>query len=173
MGERQMCMVSIVIATFRRPYLLEKAIESCVNQSNSLKLNVQIVVVDNSPERSAQAVVQRLATENAMPITYINVPEQNISLARNAGILHSDAQFIAFIDDDERATPQWLDHLVATQRICNADLVYGPVIPIFEGGTPPRWDPDAFFLFVREKFRRELASTAAPRLTFSSRPRPA
>lgn len=51
--------VSVVIPTFRRPHLLRQTVISCLNQKNSLKLDYQIVVVDNSPEKSAQADVEK------------------------------------------------------------------------------------------------------------------
>ena len=137
--------VSVVIATFRRPHLLRQTVISCLNQKNSLKLDYQIVVVDNSPEKSAQADVEIMTRESRVPISYISEPVQNISLARNAGIAGSNARFVAFIDDDEQAAFEWLDNLVTTQRIYEADAVFGPVRPVFERGAPPKWDPNALY----------------------------
>ena len=45
--------ISIIIPTYQRPDLLDKSIRSCVNQINSLGLNYELVVVDNSPDSSA------------------------------------------------------------------------------------------------------------------------
>ena len=137
--------VTIIILTFRREHLVEKTILSCVNQRNILDLKFEIVVVDNSPDKSAETIVSRLAKKHITPITYVSEPRQNISLARNAGIVHSNAQFIVFIDDDEQASQDWLDHLVRTQRKYDADAVFGPTTPIFENGASPRWDPNALF----------------------------
>ena len=131
--------VSIVILTYRREALVAKAVESCVNQTNTLNLTFQIVVVDNSADRSARAVIEGLAERHETPIVYVSEPRQNISLARNAGIAESRARLIAFIDDDETASPEWLQHLVETQREYKADVVFGPVLPVFEGGAPPPW----------------------------------
>ena len=122
--------VSIIIATFRRPQLLKKTILSCLNQHNFLKLKYQIIVVDNSSEKSAETVVSQLTKEHAIPITYVNEPRQNISLARKTGMAHSNTPLIAFIDDDEEAGQDWLDHLVRTLRKYSADVVFGPVTPI-------------------------------------------
>jgi len=142
--------VSIVIPTFRRPHLLRQTVISCLNQKNSLKLDYQIVVVDNSPEKSAQADVEKMTRESSVPISYISEPVQNISLARNAGIARSNARFVAFIDDDEQAAFDWLDNLVTTQRIYEADAVFGPVRPVFERGAPPKWDPNALY-YTRDR----------------------
>ena len=140
-----MADVSIVIATFRRPELVEKTIFSCVNQRNDLALNYEIIVVDNSPERSAEAAVAQLASTCSVPIFYVSEPRQNISLARNAGIAASKAPLLAFIDDDEQASEDWLDQLVGAQRKYGADAVFGPVTPVFEAGSPPAWNPNASY----------------------------
>lgn len=137
--------VSIVIATFRRPELVEKTIVSCVNQRNDLALNYEIIVVDNSSERSAEAAVAQLASTCSVPIFYVSEPRQNISLARNAGIAASKAPLLAFIDDDEQASEDWLDQLVGAQRKYGADAVFGPTTPVFEEGSPPAWDPNASY----------------------------
>ncbi|WP_423875429.1 glycosyltransferase family 2 protein [Bradyrhizobium sp.] len=45
--------ISVVIPTFRRPLLLKQAIESALAQH----VPVEVIVVDDSPERSADPVV--------------------------------------------------------------------------------------------------------------------
>lgn len=132
--------VSVVIATFRRPVALARALRSVAEQRNALGLSYEIVVVDNSTECSAQSTVERLSSEQPVPIRFVNEPEQNISRARNAGIGASTGSLVAFLDDDEEASADWLDHLVKTQRRFHADAVFGPVIPAFEESVPPAWE---------------------------------
>ena len=128
--------VSVVIPTFRRPHLVDKTISSVARQSNALKLTYQIIVVDNCPDKSAEDTVGRMIRTYDIPIRYVSEPRQNIALARNAGIDHSDAEFVAMIDDDEQAAPDWLDQLVTTIRKYDADVVLGPTTPIFEKEVP-------------------------------------
>jgi succinoglycan biosynthesis protein ExoM len=130
--------VSVVIPTFRRPHFLEMTIASVARQKNNVGLGYEIIVVDNSPEKSAEDTVRRAMEEHYIPIRYVSEPRQNIALARNAGIEHSDAEFIAMIDDDEQAAPDWLDQLVATIRDFEADVVIGPTEPVF-GTEIPLW----------------------------------
>ena len=131
-----MCDVSVVIPTFRRPHLVGKTIESVAQQTNCLNLRYEIIVVDNCPRRSGEEAVRRMIGIHAVPIRYVSEPRQNIALARNAGIDCSDAEFIAMIDDDEQAAPDWLDQLVTTIRKFDADVVMGPTIPVFETEVP-------------------------------------
>ena len=144
-----MCDVSVIIATFDRPVLLERALRSVAAQQCPEDLEFEIIIVDNTSTRSAETNVNRLISELRVSTIYLNEPRQNISLARNAGIAASRGALIAFLDDDEEAPPDWLSHLVATQRKFRADVVFGPVIPAFEGGAPPAWDPKAS-LYLRD-----------------------
>lgn len=128
--------VSVIIPTFRRTHLVGKTIRSVVHQRNNLGLSYEIIVVDNCPERSAEETVDQLIPTCAVPIRYVSEPRQNIALARNAGIDHSDAEFVAMIDDDEQAAPDWLDQLVTAIREYEADVVMGPTKPVYETEVP-------------------------------------
>ena len=98
---------------------------------------VSIIVVDNDSHASARALV---STPNSrFPIHYAVQPRRGIAFARNTAIAAAHvADFIAFLDDDEHAAPEWLDELLAVQRACNAPIVAGPVLPLFEA-PPPLW----------------------------------
>jgi succinoglycan biosynthesis protein ExoM len=56
---------------------------------------------------------------------------RNISVARNACLDAATAPLVAFIDDDEVASPEWLVALVGTWESSNADVVLGPVQALY------------------------------------------
>jgi succinoglycan biosynthesis protein ExoM len=144
-----MSQVSIVICTFNRPALMAKAVRSCVTQEGLRAGAIAIFVVDNSADGNAAAEVQALAASSPVAITYVGERRSNIARARNAGIAASDAPFIAFLDDDEEASPRWIAGLLATMEGSQADVVFAPVRPRFETGKAPAWDPEAR-LFTRD-----------------------
>jgi glycosyltransferase involved in cell wall biosynthesis len=144
-----MAQVSIVICTFNRPVLLSQAVRSCVAQEGLPGGAIEILIVDNSPDGNAAPHVRELAGAGPVEITYVAEPRSNIARARNAGIAASDTPFIAFLDDDEEASPGWIAGLLATMERTGADVVFGPVLPRFETGQPPEWDPEAR-LFTRD-----------------------
>lgn len=133
--------VSIVIPTFRRPHLLEKTVASLMAQNNASKLAFEIIIVDNCPEKSAEGLVAGLIKSCEVPIQFVSEPRQNIALARNAGIDRSNADFVAMVDDDMEAPPDWLDQHYTTIKAFDADVVLGPTIPHFEI-DPPKWIKD-------------------------------
>jgi GT2 family glycosyltransferase len=95
-------------------------------------------VVDNDPETSAAATCAELGRLAQWPIVYVSESRRGIAFARNAGVrtaLARGADLIAFIDDDEVPSPDWLDELLAVMREYDAPVVTGPVLPLFEGSA--------------------------------------
>jgi succinoglycan biosynthesis protein ExoM len=119
-------LVSIVIPTVRRPGPLALAAASAITQDLE-GLTAELVVVDNDPAGSARAQVTAMAKGAPMPVRYVHAPEPGVANARNAAVAAVRGQFIAFLDDDEIASPGWLHALFQVQRRFDADAVFGPV----------------------------------------------
>ena len=126
-AETAAASVCVIIPTFRRPQGLEQAMRSVVAQAgiSALSLPLSLIVCDNSPEASARAQVEGF--EAAFPVIYIHEPKTGVANARNSAIKACDADFIAFLDDDEAAPAGWLARLTAVQARFDADVVFGPV----------------------------------------------
>lgn len=137
-----MVTISICVCTFRRPRLLEKALESIVRLKAGDFLT-EIVVVDNDEEQSAKAIVHRFSMDG-LPISYATEPKRNIALARNRSVHEARGEYIAFLDDDEEAHPEWLLNLYRECRAPDVDGVFGPVIPKFDP-QPPKWIAEGGF----------------------------
>jgi succinoglycan biosynthesis protein ExoM len=95
----------------------------------------EIVVIDNDPDGSARALVDSIAAESPVPIRYVHEPRPGISHARNTGVASAAGRYLAFLDDDEEADPDWLAHFLDTLRASGADAVVGPVLPRFPEGA--------------------------------------
>lgn len=131
--------VSICLATFRRIEGLARTLTSLGNLNlEGVDQPVELVVVDNDSERSAEKVIEEARKHLPWPVSYVVEPRRGISFARNTAIETSRGETIVFIDDDEEATPRWLRELVGIQRREHAFAVTGPVVPLFEE-DPPAW----------------------------------
>lgn len=100
-----------------------------------------VVIVDNDADGSARAIVEAAAAVAPFEVHYGIETERGISAARNAAVrrgLENDADAIVFIDDDEWPDADWLAELIATQEATHADVVTGPVLPVFDDPAP-RW----------------------------------
>jgi succinoglycan biosynthesis protein ExoM len=122
--------ICVVIPTYRRPPILQSAIGSILAQEG-LTEPVELLVVDNDPGRSAESCVREIARNSPIPVRYLSEPRAGISHARNAGVTAANSRYLAFLDDDEEAPPDWLANLRSTAGRYNADVVVGPVRPCF------------------------------------------
>ncbi len=125
--------VSIVIPTYRRGPSLLRALASCTAQRPAPE--AEIVVVDNCPHGSAREAVEAFAAQAPLPVRYAHEPSPGVAAARNTGVALARGTFVVFLDDDEEASPQWLDGLLRTQQALEADVVFGPVLARAEQGA--------------------------------------
>ena len=93
----------------------------------------EIVIVDNSASANAHHLVQTSWGDRTALVRYLNEPRTNIAHARNAGIAAARGAYIAFMDDDMAAPPDWLANAVETMERTGADVLLGKVVPEFEG----------------------------------------
>jgi succinoglycan biosynthesis protein ExoM len=130
--------ISVCICTYRRTALLLDLLRAIETQHTHGRFTHEVIVADNDAARSAETVVQEMAAAASIPITYCVEPETNIALARNAAVTRATGDFVAFIDDDEVPTADWLHELLQTQAAHSADAVLGPVLSRFQE-EPPAW----------------------------------
>lgn len=119
--------VSICVATHCRPERLRDLMQDLARQ---VRRPDQVVIVDNDAEASARPVVEDLrAAGTPFAIAYEVQPERNIALTRNRTVALATGDWLAFIDDDERAPEQWLERLIGAANAYQAQGVLGPVEP--------------------------------------------
>ncbi|MCX5568114.1 glycosyltransferase family 2 protein [Kaistia nematophila] len=126
--------VSIVIPTLNRPKALQRAVASALAQTDLADLDIEILVVDNSADGNAGALVETIAPGANWPVRYISMPVPGVANARNAGVTAAQGRWVAFLDDDEQASETWLSRHVETARRSGASAVFGPVTAKAEGG---------------------------------------
>lgn len=129
-----MVSVDICICTFRRPFLAETLRSLAALEIEPL--NLRIIIADNDTTASAQDLVEVTRAGFPWPIIYLHAPAANICIARNACLNAADADYVAFIDDDETVSPQWLSKLLAAAQSTNADAVLGPVRAVYDPAAP-------------------------------------
>lgn len=130
-------LIDIAVCTYRRPELAHTLL-SLAAISVPEGSSVRIIVADNDVGPSAAGLVDGLRAQVPYPIHYVHCPASNISIARNACLEHSRGELLAFIDDDETASPGWLVNLARRMEESGAEVVLGPVKATY--GTPaPKW----------------------------------
>lgn len=129
--------VSVCLATYRRNAQLALLLEDLARQTLPPS---EVVVVDNDAEAGARGVIETFSQRIGLPCTlrYEVQPVKNISRTRNRTVALATGDWLAIIDDDERAPPEWLALMLATIESAGADGVLGPVhceVPV----AAPAW----------------------------------
>jgi glycosyltransferase involved in cell wall biosynthesis len=97
---------SVVIPTFNRSRLVQRAIESVLGQTVQAK---QIIVVDDGSTDDTAEVCRKYAGS----IEYVRQPNSGVSAARNHGIRLARHPWTAFLDSDDYWTPTHLERIAA------------------------------------------------------------
>jgi glycosyltransferase involved in cell wall biosynthesis len=121
----------VVVPTRGRAAYLEVTLDSLLAQRTEAEY--EIVVVDDGATDATAAVVE------ARPaVRYVAHGEgRGLNAARNTGLRESQAELIAFVDDDVLVPPGWVEELVSgTRRHAEAEAFGGPIRARFEGRTP-------------------------------------
>lgn len=127
--------VDIGICTYRRPAVVATLL-SLFELDLPQGVSVRLIVADNDAEPTAKDSIDRLRENSPFEIEYIHCPKSNISIARNACLSACDADYLAFIDDDETAPREWIAELLKVAQATGAETVLGPVTAIYKDSAP-------------------------------------
>jgi len=133
--------VCLCVPTFRRPDGLRKLLAHVERLDYAGKL--QVVVVDNDADtRAGAAVAEEAARGFRFPLKYIVEPRRGHTYAYNRAFAVAcraspSPDYVAVLDDDEFPDANWLTEMIRVAAQCGADIVGGPVFPIFD--IPDHW----------------------------------
>jgi succinoglycan biosynthesis protein ExoM len=128
--------IVVAIPSFRRPQSLERLLLAVERLHTSAQ--VSILVADNDVEQlEAVALCDALRHKGyRWPLTCIVAAERGIAQARNALashiLMHSGADFVAMLDDDEWPSTGWLEAFLRVRKVTGADALQGAVLRTFE-----------------------------------------
>jgi GT2 family glycosyltransferase len=143
---------AVVVASFRPGQLIDHCLSSLLAQQGIV--NVQIVVVDSSVDGTAERLRHDFPT-----ITVIALEQQtHQSIARNIGIAHTQAPFIAITDQDCLVPPDWLARLLARHQEDDYAVVGGSI----GNGTPDSVVGTASYLIEFNEFLPTGSSHLVP-----------
>lgn len=147
--------IDVCVNTYKREHLLLQLLDSLSRQVLPSSVSFRVFVVDNDPQGSAKPVCEQFMIRG-LDLFYQQEPIVNISLARNKAMAPGQGQFIAFIDDDETAAPDWLKHFQHTAETFELDVLHGPVTFTF----PPR--TSSWITLCKAFTRAPVLPTAQP-----------
>lgn len=131
--------VTVCLVTHNRPHYVRSCLAS-LRQQTVGQDGFDIIVVDSCGRPEVSAELARLVAE--MPNTrLLRVDRPGVSAARNCGAEASTADFVAFLDDDALAAPDWVERIqqVALEQQPWPGVIGGQVLPVWESPLPDWW----------------------------------
>jgi glycosyltransferase involved in cell wall biosynthesis len=143
--------VSVIIPTYNRAHLIDRAVRSVLNQTFD---DYELLVVDDGSTDGTE----NLRVFKNPHLRYLRLPEKRgVSAARNAGVKATSAPLLAFLDSDD----EWLPHKLEKQVRWMADHPKYRIVQTLEiwlrrgkRVNPPK---------THEKFQGDLFSTSIER----------
>ena len=87
--------ISVIITSFNRPIFLQRAINSVLNQD--FKGETDLIIIDDGSECDVTFIEQQYGAK----LRLIRQKNLGVSAARNNGVKLAQADWIAFLDDDD------------------------------------------------------------------------
>lgn len=156
-------IISAVVCTRNREAMTVRAVQSLIDQSANPE-EYEILVVDNGSTDDTEKTVRELAERTTgVKVRYVSEPKTGIAHARNTGYEQALGEYIAFIDDDAAAEPDWLQLVIDNIRSSERPLVAigGRILPLYEAPKPAwfldryeerTWGEERRFLTKEESF---------------------
>ncbi len=122
-------MISVIMLTYNRECFIRDAIESILVQSYR---DFEFIIINNgSSDKSGHIADEYAEKDNRVHV--IHRSRGNIGAGRNTGLAHARGDYIAFIDDDDVTTPDFLEFLQGLIEEYNADVaICGATDKVFD-----------------------------------------
>ena len=104
-GKNRGPLVSIIIPTFNRAEMLERALRSCLSQTYR---NIELIVVDDGSTDSTQDVVCGVASTDAR-VRLISQQNQKLPRALNSGHRAAKGEYLTWTSDDNSYDPEAIE----------------------------------------------------------------
>lgn len=124
--------MTAIIPAYRRPEKLTRAVQSLLAQDLDPS-SYEVIVVDSSQDDRNVQVVAELQKTARCSLRCLTKKPEGPGPSRNLGAREGRGKFLAFMDSDCQAEPQWLREGVAAFEE-GVGLVQGKTIP--EAGVP-------------------------------------
>ncbi|MEP6356933.1 MAG: glycosyltransferase [Hyphomicrobiales bacterium] len=132
--------IGFMICTRQRPLMLKNCLLSVIEQIESSDHDDFIIIIENDSENHCENIVAKLCEKFPdIPMHYLLETNIGISFARQTGLnfcLSKEAEWAAFIDDDETLEEGWLEAMRRATLEMDCEVLTGPVRYIYPDEIP-------------------------------------
>ena len=139
--------LSVIICSYNRSHNLPQCFDALVQQANANGISWEIILVDNNSTDNTRLVTEHHIQLGSLPLRYTFEKNQGLSYARNCGVGQAKGDYLVFIDDDIRVTPNWLCSIYKTCQQHDYDVVGGR-IHVDSPSELPKWIGSEMYGFL-------------------------
>jgi glycosyltransferase involved in cell wall biosynthesis len=134
-------LISIIVCTYNRANILKYTLQSLVDQTAAKNL-YEVIVINNNSTDETEEIAQKFATKyNNFYALQEN--EQGLSHARNRGFKEATTDYIAYLDDDTKASKDYVERMIWVIKNYDFDAFGGRYVPWYLYDKP-RWFKDEY-----------------------------
>lgn len=111
--------VSIVLPTYNRGFLLDKAIRSCLQQTYS---NIELIIVNDGSTDNTDEVVEPFLNDSR--VIYLKKENEGLPKALNYGFQHATGEFFTWTSDDNVYKENAIEKMHTKLKKVGPGLVY-------------------------------------------------
>ena len=131
--------ISVILCSHDRLHYVRSCMESLASQTVDQD-EFEIILVDSGSPAAVHVELKRLVGQVANA-RLLRLERPGVSLARNAGACAATGDYVAYIDDDAMAAPDWIEQIqhVLAEQDCRPAVLGGRVLPVWEKPLPDWW----------------------------------
>jgi len=134
--------ISVLVCSYNRVRLLRECLASLEKQSADRNL-FEVVIVDNNSNDGTSDLAAEFVARNSHFRALVE-SNQGISFARNRGMVEATGDWVAYIDDDARAFPDYIEKMLSfIDEQPDAGCFGGPCVPLYHE-SKPSWYLDEY-----------------------------
>lgn len=116
--------ISVIVPTYKPQKYLRECLDSLCQQSLAKDAFEVIVVLNGDKEPYNRDILSYIHNHTDLNIQYIQTDVRGVSHARNLALDVATGEYIAFIDDDDYVSPNYLEELLAKASLETVSLAY-------------------------------------------------
>lgn len=133
----QLPLIVIGLATYKRPMMLKKALDSLIEIEIPSGTVTKLVLCENSDSTKSRKLLEEIREDLRIASLYVQETKKGIVHARNRMLgeaTKQGADYLAFFDDDEQVSKSWLVQLYDSLIANEAQVIQGKVESVFPEG---------------------------------------
>ena len=132
----QQIKLSIIICTYNRAEFLESAVDALLCQTVGLN-SCEVIIVNNNSTDETQIIAEKVASTQPH-FRVVFEKKQGLSHARNRGYKEATSEWVAYLDDDAKASENYVERMLYVIDHYDFDCFGGVYLPWYKYGKP-KW----------------------------------